>query len=166
MQTERWRDPAERSCNIRIQRQMPTCAERSACSQYCNLEVNYSISITICDPFYSYSFAVWSGDDQAAHLAFSSVLSSMGGSVLFEGCPVDDMDLVWRGRVALMAVDEVLPDTSVKLGTVDEDVVRHWYGVDLNNTLSNKTSRSRNWRMRSHPAGSVFAFTCCLCHWE
>lgn len=56
------------------------------------------------------------GDDQAAHLAFSSVLSSMGGSVLFEGCPDDDMDLVWRGRVELIAVDEVLPDTSVKLG--------------------------------------------------
>lgn len=30
----------------------------------------------------------------AAHLALSSVLSSMGGSVLFEGCPDDDIDLV------------------------------------------------------------------------
>ena len=52
----------------------------------------------------------------AAHLALSSVLSSMGGSVLFEGCPDDDMDLVWRGRVELIAVEGVLPDTSVKLG--------------------------------------------------
>lgn len=51
------------------------------------------------------------------HLALSSVLSSMGGSVLLEGWPDDDMDLVWRGRVALMAVDGVLPDTSVKLNT-------------------------------------------------
>lgn len=37
--------------------------------------------------------------------------------MLFEGCPDDDMDLVWRGRVELMAVDGVLPDTSVKLNT-------------------------------------------------
>lgn len=37
--------------------------------------------------------------------------------MLFEGCPDDDMDLVWRGRVELMAVDGVLPDTSVKLKT-------------------------------------------------
>lgn len=36
--------------------------------------------------------------------------------MLFEGCPDEDMDLVWRGRVELMAVDGVLPDTSVKLG--------------------------------------------------
>lgn len=43
----------------------------------------------------------------------------MGGSVLFEGCPDDDMDLVWRGRVELIAVDGVLPDTSVKLGPED-----------------------------------------------
>lgn len=56
-------------------------------------------------------------EDIGPHLAFNSVLSSMGGSVLFEGCPDDDMDLVWRGRVALMAVDGVLPDTSVKLNT-------------------------------------------------
>lgn len=46
----------------------------------------------------------------------------MGGSVLFDGCPDDDMDLVWRGRVELMAVDGVLPDTSVKLMDNDEDV--------------------------------------------
>ena len=59
--------------------------------------------------------------DQAAHLALSSVLSSMGGSVLFEGCPDDDMDLVWRGRVELIAVEGVLPDTSVKLGTKDTE---------------------------------------------
>lgn len=39
----------------------------------------------------------------------------MGGSVLLEGCPDDDMDLVCRGRVELMAVDGVLPDTSVRL---------------------------------------------------
>ena len=39
--------------------------------------------------------------------------------MLFEGCPDDDMDLVWRGRVELIAVDGVLPDTSVKLGTKD-----------------------------------------------
>lgn len=32
--------------------------------------------------------------DVAANLALSSVLSSMGGSVLFDGCPDDDMDLV------------------------------------------------------------------------
>lgn len=57
------------------------------------------------------------GGTAGPHLAFSSVLSSMGGSVLFEGCPDDDMDLVWRGRVELMAVDGVLPDTSVKLDT-------------------------------------------------
>lgn len=56
----------------------------------------------------------------AAHLALSSVLSSMGGSVLFEGCPDDDIDLVWRGRVELIAVDGVLPDTSVKLETEAE----------------------------------------------
>lgn len=52
-----------------------------------------------------------------ADLAFSSVLSSIGGSVLFEGCPDEDMDLVWRGRVELVAVDGVLPETSVKLRT-------------------------------------------------
>lgn len=46
----------------------------------------------------------------------------MGGSVLFEGCPDDDMDLAWRGRVEFIAVDVVLPETSVKLGTKDEDI--------------------------------------------
>ena len=39
----------------------------------------------------------------------------MGGRVLLEGCPDADMDLVWRGRVELAAVDGVLPDTSVRL---------------------------------------------------
>lgn len=63
----------------------------------------------------SHSYSRWRHADRAAHLALSSVLSSMGGSVLFEGCPDDDMDLVWRGRVELIAVDGVLPDTSVKL---------------------------------------------------
>lgn len=32
--------------------------------------------------------------DLVSNLALSSVLSSMGGSVLFDGCPDDDMDLV------------------------------------------------------------------------
>lgn len=41
--------------------------------------------------------------------------------MLFEGCPDDDMDLVWRGRVELIAVDGVLPDTSVKLGNKDTE---------------------------------------------
>lgn len=41
--------------------------------------------------------------------------------MLFEGCPDDDMDLVWRGRVELTAVDGVLPDTSVKLGNKDTE---------------------------------------------
>lgn len=58
---------------------------------------------------------------QAAHLALSSVLSSIGGSVLFEGCPDEDIDLVCRGRVELIAVDGVLPDTSVRLRTTDKN---------------------------------------------
>lgn len=72
---------------------------------------HYSLTFT------SHSYSRWRHADQAAHLALSSVLSSIGGSVLFEGCPDDDMDLVWRGRVELIAVDGVLPDTSVKLRT-------------------------------------------------
>lgn len=48
-------------------------------------------------------------------LALSSVLSSIGGSVLLEGWPEADMDLVCLGRVELIAVEGVLPDTSVKL---------------------------------------------------
>lgn len=46
----------------------------------------------------------------------------MGGSMLFEGCPDEDMDLVWRGRVELSAVDGVLPDTSVKLRNKHRDL--------------------------------------------
>ncbi len=42
--------------------------------------------------------------------------------MLFEGCPDDDMDFVCRGRVELIAVDGVLPDTSVKLGTKNKDL--------------------------------------------
>ena len=58
------------------------------------------------------------GGGAGSHLALSSVLSSMGGRVLLEGCPDADMDLVWRGRVELGAVDGVLPETSVRLGEV------------------------------------------------
>lgn len=72
--------------------------------------------VLIIDIFLRSCISLWQCRcSAAAHLAFSSVLSSMGGSVLFEGWPDADMDLVWRGRVELSAVEGVLPDTSVKL---------------------------------------------------
>lgn len=88
MQTGRWRDPGGRSCG-----------DRRPAGEGNQL----GVGLGMC------------GGSAGPHLAFSSVLSSMGGSVLLEGCPDDDMDLVWRGRVELMAVDGMLPDTSVKL---------------------------------------------------
>ena len=54
---------------------------------------SFSITMFVSNGFL-HNYCRCSGDDEAAHLALSSVLSSMGGSVLFEGCPDDDMDLV------------------------------------------------------------------------
>lgn len=69
---ERWRDPAEKSCNTNITVRLPS-------------------KLLMVHQLFIYQAMM---ARSAAHLALSSVLSSMGGSVLFEGCPDDDMDLV------------------------------------------------------------------------
>lgn len=74
-----------------------------------------------------------------------------------------------------IAVDGVLPDTSVKLGTKDEDIslqlhlynrvcIMH-YKIRQKNGLA-KTKEHREVDLNLLLTPNVLVFTCCLCHWE
>lgn len=78
--------------------------------------------------------------------------------MLFEGCPDEDMDLVWRGRVELMAVDGVLPDTSVKLRT------KRFQSLYAKQNELGEIKEQREQGEMDLKVFSVSVFTCCPCH--